>query len=233
LSNLAPKIDKELKKLGTAQNRKIYIRHGSSEPLYGVSFKHLKDTLKKYKGSLDIVVIRELWDTENYDLRIFAMMAASPEQVLLKDLNKWVKQVDCTTLAGYFGALVAKTKYAEKRRDLWMKSPKEFIRDSAYSSISSGLKDGETISKTYLTQVLKKIESDIHKSKNFSKQAMNNTLIAIGVFREDLRKAALKTATKIGKVHVDHGLTNCKTPDAKDYILSAVEKRSKMKKHSK
>ena len=30
----------ELEKLGTAQNRKIYKRHGASDNLYGVSFIH-------------------------------------------------------------------------------------------------------------------------------------------------------------------------------------------------
>lgn len=37
----ADEILKQLKELGTAQNIKIYRRHGAQEPLYGVSFANL------------------------------------------------------------------------------------------------------------------------------------------------------------------------------------------------
>jgi hypothetical protein len=34
----------------------------------------------------------------------------------------------------------------------------------------------------------------------------------------------IKSATRIGKVDVDHGETSCRTPDAKSYIETAVER---------
>jgi hypothetical protein len=35
----------------------------------------------------------------------------------------------------------------------------------------------------------------------------------------------VRTAKKIGKVEVDHGETNCKTPDAVTYIEKALHRR--------
>ena len=40
---------KELKMLGTAQNRKVYKRHGAGEDLFGVSFANLGKLQKKIK----------------------------------------------------------------------------------------------------------------------------------------------------------------------------------------
>jgi hypothetical protein len=44
------------------------------------------------------------------------------------------------------------------------------------------------------------------------------TLITIGGRNSTLRRAALAAAKRIGKVEVDHGDTDCKTPAAGPYI---------------
>jgi hypothetical protein len=40
-----------------------------------------------------------------------------------------------------------------------------------------------------------------------------------------LQKRALRVATKIGKVKVDHGETSCRTPDAAAYIRKTSQRR--------
>ena len=64
--------------------------------------------------------------------------------------------------------------------------------------------------------------------KKIEKKAMNSALIAIGIRNEDLERKAIEIAREIGKVHVDHGATSCKTPDAESYIKS--ERKSCKKK---
>lgn len=58
---------------------------------------------------------------------------------------------------------------------------------------------------------------------------MNRALIAIGIRNEDLEQTAIEIAREIGKVHVDHGATSCKTPDAEPYIKKARERAEKKK----
>ncbi len=65
--------------------------------------------------------------------------------------------------------------------------------------------------------------------KNRKKEAMNSALIAIGIRNEDLERKAIEIAREIGKVHVDHGATSCKTPDAESYIKKARERAAKKK----
>jgi hypothetical protein len=54
---------------------------------------------------------------------------------------------------------------------------------------------------------------------------MNSALIGIGINKPALRKKAIEAARRIGKVEVDHGETNCKTPDAVPYIEKAAKRK--------
>jgi hypothetical protein len=54
---------------------------------------------------------------------------------------------------------------------------------------------------------------------------MNNALIAIGVCKQGLRQQAIASAKRIGKIEVDHGETNCKTPEAMSYIEKAAQRK--------
>ena len=46
-------VSRELKKRGTAGNRRIYGRHGVREPMHGVSFANLRDLKKRIKVDHD------------------------------------------------------------------------------------------------------------------------------------------------------------------------------------
>ena len=74
-----------------------------------------------------------------------------------------------------------------------------------------------------------KIEKTVHTGKNFTKNAMMMALIGIGVRNSKLEKLAIAAAKRIGKVEVDHGETNCETPNALEYIekIKAWKKRKK------
>ncbi len=72
---------------------------------------------------------------------------------------------------------------------------------------------------------LKVIEQDIHQRQNRVREAMNNTLIAIGSRNSALQEKALAVAEKIGEVYVDHGETACKTPEAVSYIHKTVQRK--------
>ena len=54
---------------------------------------------------------------------------------------------------------------------------------------------------------------------------MNSALIAIGVRNAILEQKALSAADRIGKVLVDHGETDCKTPDAAAYIRKTLQRK--------
>lgn len=54
---------------------------------------------------------------------------------------------------------------------------------------------------------------------------MNSALISIGVHNPNLQSKTMAAAARVGKVHVDHGKTNCVTPDASAYIAKTWARR--------
>ena len=74
-------------------------------------------------------------------------------------------------------------------------------------------------------QLVAKSSGEIHRAPSRVRHAMNLTLIAIGIYKPSVRKKAILAAKVIGKVEVDHGETNCKTPDAATYIEKASKRK--------
>src|SRR3989304_5283911 len=89
-----------LEKEGTAQNRKVYARHGVGEDQYGVSYAALKALAKKIKT--DHTLALALWGTGNHDARILATMIADPAAATSRELDAWSKDLDNYVLTDAF-----------------------------------------------------------------------------------------------------------------------------------
>jgi 3-methyladenine DNA glycosylase AlkD len=218
---------RKLEASGTAQNRKVYQRQGAGSNLFGVSFANLNQL--KRQINTDHQLAQQLWASGNADARHLALMIADPEEASEELLDSWVKDLNyfmlCDLLAGFGG----KTKFAKKKAEEWIKSKDEWIGRAGWDLLGVlAMQDGN-LPDAYFEKYSELIENTIHQSKNFTKHAMNNALIAIGIRNLSLRKKAMAVAKKIGKVEVDHGETNCQTPDAAAYILKTIAYRKKKK----
>lgn len=214
---------KQLEKAGTAQNRKVYGRHGVKGPMFGVSYANLKALAKKIKT--DHSLAEALWNTGNHDARIFATMIADPHKMNVGTVNAWVKDLDNYVIADAFGGLVGRTKFARKKADQWSKSKSEFVGQVGWNLVSGMAMAGDIDDPVYFRGRLDIIESEIHVRKNRTKHAMNMALCAIGIGCKGLKTEATAAANRIGKVEVDHGETGCKTPDAAAYIKRAAGRK--------
>jgi 3-methyladenine DNA glycosylase AlkD len=213
-----------LKKMGTAQNVKVYKRHGAGENLFGVSFANLKALAKKIKVDHELAL--RLWDSGNVDARTLATMVADASAINGALAQRWIKDVDYYLLADCVAGAVAKSPVAEAKMKAWMASKKQYVRQGGYSVLGSSLVNGVDVSVSDCRSYLKTIEKEIHASANRAKHAMIMALIAIGIYKSALTKPALAAAKRIGKVDVDHGETACKTPDAIPYIERAIKRRT-------
>ncbi len=217
---------KELKSLGGEQCRKIYQKHGAGTNVYGVSFANLNKLKKQIK--IDHPLALELWESGNMEAQTLALMIADPQQMDERTAEKWIGEITYHGLGNYMGGLLAKTAFAKKVMFAWMKSSKEYVKHCGYDICSTILKNNpDQISEKEVLEILKKIEKEIHSSPNRARNAMNWTIIAVGVFKPEMEKEVLEVAKRIGKVEVDHGDTSCKTPDAIEYIQKAKSHRSK------
>ena len=114
-----------------------------------------------------------------------------------------------------------------KKMEKWTKSKEEWIGRAGWGLLSRVAANDEEPTSDYFESYLSRIESDIHTSKNRVRDAMNMAVINIGLRNSGMEKKAIAAAKRIGKVDVDHGETNRKTPDAIEYIKTTKAYRAK------
>ena len=214
---------RELKRHGTAQNRKVYRRHGVGENMYGVSFADLRALAKHIKT--DHALALQLWATGNHEAQVLATLIADPDQFDAKTLDAWAKDLSNYTITDEFVGLVTRTAYRQKKAEKWHKAQGEWIGRAGWHLIGQLALHDAALPDSYFEEYLSEIATSIHIRKNRVREAMNNTLIAIGIRDGYLQEKALEVARTIGPVEVDHGETNCRTPDAATYILKTIARK--------
>jgi 3-methyladenine DNA glycosylase AlkD len=212
-----------LKAAGTEQNRKTYARHGVKHALYGVSYADLGKLKKRIK--VDHALALALWATGVHDARILAAMVADPAQADDAMLDEWAGDLGDYVITDAFADYVFQTPLARQKMESWIHSEDEWIGQAGWRLVAKFAMQDLSLPDAYFEALLAQIEAEIHTRKNRVRDAMNIALIAIGIRNALLQAEALDSAGKIGKVKVDHGQTNCKTPDAAGYILKTVKHR--------
>lgn len=216
----------KLASLGNEQARKTYVRHGITGKAFGVRYGDLYKLVKQI--GTDPRLADQLWETENHDAQVLALMIADPESVKASVLDRWVKQANNSLLADAVAKLAAKTGTWKTRHAKWIKSKNEWVAACGWHVLSAVLAEGSDAAEAdELRQTLAHIEESIHSSPNRVRYAMNNAVISIGGLGGTLQREAIACAKRIGKVDVDHGDTSCKTPDAVEYIKKMADHRKK------
>lgn len=210
---------------GSEQTRKTYARHGVKGAMFGVSYAVLEKLRKKIKQNQALAL--ELWATDNHDARIFATMIADPAACSAAVIEAWAGALDNYGLTDALGKLAAQTPEAHKIMTRCMQSDEEWLGQMGWTILSAEA-SSNTLPDSFFAPYLTIIEQDIHTRKNRVRYSMNNALVSIGGHRAALREKALETATRIGKVKIDHGDTNCKTPDAAAYIKKMAARREEI-----
>jgi len=209
----------ELKALGTEQTRKTYRRHGAAEPLFGVNYGPLGKLAKKIKSDHELAVA--LWESGVHEARVLATTIADPARLDSKTLSAWLAGLNSDPIAGAFADAAARAPRAGANAEKWIRSKREWTALAGWCVLSRLARAGE-LGDEFFAPYIPTIERDIHAAKNRVRYAMNGALIAIGARSAAMRKPALEAAARIGKVEVDHGDTDCKTPDAVEYIKKIV-----------
>lgn len=213
-----------LERAGTAQNRKIYGRHGATEPMFGVSYGDLGTLAKAYRGEHELGV--ELFATGNHDARQLAAKIVEPARFTNKLADSWVRAVDCYITAEAVAGVVARSPVARSRSDAWRDRRGEWVASTGWAVAAFSADDEAVWSNADLQALLRQIEAEIHDRPNRVRHEMNMAIITIGLRSPGLRRNAVATAKRVGRVVVDHGETNCKTPEAIGYIEKAEAHRA-------
>jgi len=221
----------ELRSRGSESIRKILLKHGVKEPLFGVKVEYLKLIQKKIKK--DYQLAKELYATGNADAMYLAGLIADDKKMTIADLQTWVRQAVSQNISEYTVPWVAaEGQYGYKLAILWIDNPEEHIAAAGWATLSAlvSLKDDADLDIANLKSLLTRVVMNISKAENRVRHTMNGFIIAVGVYVTDLTGNAIATAKKIGIINVDMNGTACKIPNATEYILKIKEKGALGKK---
>ncbi len=214
-----------LEESGSAQTRRIYLRHGAGEPVFGVSYGELNRLAKKIKTDHALAV--DLWATGNHDARELAAKIVDKDRVTKALARRWLADTDNYVSMGSVAGVVANSPHARELSDEWRDQSREWTAAAGWLLVAYCAERSDVFSGDDLGLMLQQIETEIHDRANRVRHEMNQALIAIALRDEDLRKQAIDAAGRIGTVMVDHGRTGCKTPDAVSYINKTVAYRAR------
>ena len=221
----------ELEGYGHEGTRNIFLKHGAREPFYGVKVQDLKKIQKKVKTDHELSL--ELYATGNSDAMYLAGLIADENQISKSDLNKWVNEAYWYMISEYTVPWIASdSKYGLELGLEWIESNEERIASAGWATLSysaSLLPDGLLDIATY-SELLDRVEKDVHDSQNRVRFTMNGFVIAVGGAIKELSAKASKVGESIGKVSVDMGGTACKVPLATQYIQKIIDRGSLGKK---
>jgi len=220
----ADEVMAELKRLGNEQTKRTFLRHGAREPFFGVKIGDLKTIQKRVKK--DHALALALYDTGNSDAMYLAALISDPPKMTKAQLHKWAKKAYWHMLAFYTVAWVAsESRFGAELAREWIDSPDELIATAAWSTFASlvSIKPDDELDLDELVDLLERVEKSVHGAQNWVKYAMVTFVIAVGGSVIPLSARAKATAKAIGHVKVDMGDTDCKVPNALEYIQK-VEK---------
>lgn len=213
-----------LEAAGTAQNRRIYRRHGGHDPMFGVSYAELNRLQKRIGRDHELAL--GLWASGNHDARILACRVADPDRMSRSDLDRWVRAANDYMISDAVAGLAAAGPHRESRAEKWIADRREFVAHAGWALVASQAMDASVdLGHDHFVDRLRRIERDMATAPNRTRHAMHMTLIAIGGRTPGLRRLAVATARRLGTPEVDHGETNCTTPEAIPYIERMWERR--------
>lgn len=205
-----------LKGAGSEKIAATYRRHGMRDPVLGVKYGDLGALTKK--AGVDGALAKRLWKSGVADARLLATMVADADALAPRTLDAWAKEADCVPLTDALACLVAKRGDAMAIAHRWIESPDEWVGRAGWLLVGHAASKKGAVDDATFAALISRIERGIHGAPNFTRHAMNQSLIGVGARNDALAKTAVAAAKRIGKVEVDLGETACQTPDAASYI---------------
>jgi len=162
----------------------------------------------------------ELWDSDYYEARVMAALIDDPRQITPKQAKQQLKTAGFWMLAYVYCGLITKTSFAQELAQKWMKSKNDLQRRCGYLILGNLAKHSTTLDDKFFEPHIDTFEKKLQQEENFVKDAMNASLLAIGMRNKKLNKRAVLVAKKIGKVEVDYGDNSCQAPDCVKHLTN-------------
>lgn len=221
----------ELKNYSDEGVKRIFLKHGCKEPLYGVKVQDLKKIQKKIKKNHTLSL--ELYNTGVLEAMYLAGLIADEDKISKSELDNWAAQATSQLISeSTVPWIAAESKYGFELGLEWIESPEEHISAAGWCTLASyiALTPDEELDIASYEKLLDRVKNAIHAAPNRVRYNMNGFVIAVGCYSPTLTEKARAVAQEVGKVSVFMGDTACKVPAALEYIQKVEDRGSLGKK---
>lgn len=214
---------KELEALSDPKTKALNSKNGIWDNQYGVKLGDLRVLAKRIKTNHALAL--ELWDTENFDAQMLAMLLIKPEQLSAAELDRMVRSVKHPRLADWVNAYVVKL-HPEKEilRQAWMQDNDPMAARAGWNLTSQRiLKDPDGLD---IPALLTRLENEMGSASPEAQWTMNFTLAEIGINHPSHRQRAIAIGEKLG-VYRDYPTPKgCTSPFAPIWIEEIVSRQA-------
>jgi len=166
---------------------------------FGVSVPKLR-ALAREVGR-DHLLALKLWETGLHDARLLATMIDDPQEVIVAQMEKWVREFDSWDIVDdCCGNLFDKTPFAVTKAKEWCRREAEYEKRAGFVLMAELAVHDKNAKDQVFLDFLPSIINGASDKRNFVKKAVNWSLRQIGKRNLKLNKASVSTALKIQKM---------------------------------
>jgi 3-methyladenine DNA glycosylase AlkD len=212
----------KLKALGNDKVRARNTKNGAGKNQYGVQLGDIRKLAAKIKADHNLGLA--LWETENIDARLLAVLLITPKQLSSSELNQLVRSASFPQLADWLNAYIVK-QHPDKEalRVKWMKTKDPMGARAGWNLTAERVaRSPEGLD---LRGLLDRIESEMGSAAPAAQWTMNSCLAQIGIHFPAHRKRALAIGEKLG-IYRDFPVSKgCTSPFAPIWIGEMVKRQ--------
>ena len=215
---------KELEALGDDKVRARNAKQGAGENQFGVQLGNIRKLAKKIKANHDLALA--LWETENIDARLLAILLIKPKSLSADQMDKMVQSVNFMQVADWLNAYVVKHHPdKEALRETWMAADAHPMAARAGWSLTTGrvVRSPEGLD---LSALLDRIEFEMGTAAPEVQWTMNCSLAEIGIHFPEHRERALAIGEALGVFRDYPTSKGCTSPFAPIWIEAVASRQS-------
>src|SRR5262249_54365 len=152
----------ELAERGSESIKKVLMKHGAREPIYGVRVEDLKKIQKRIERDHDLAL--KLFATGISDAMYLAGLIADPPRMKKADLPRWLKKGSWHMISDYTVPWVAaESPHGAALAREWIDSDKEAIASAGWSTYSSlvAIKPDEELDLAEVEKLLNRVQTHL------------------------------------------------------------------------
>lgn len=192
---------RRLKRQASPTNVAGMARYGiSTRGTLGVSIPALRSMAEDI--GRDHPLALQLWKSGIHEARMLAGMVADPATLTERQMEQWVRGFDSWDVCDQVCSnLFDKTPWAWKKAMEWPRRWEEFVKRAGFVLMAALSVHDKAAPDSRFRAFLPILRREARDERNFVKKAVNWALRQIGKRNERLRRAAVKTAESIQKLH--------------------------------